>query len=110
MSTLASLLAEEGLTSKKAALDPLEVDMVIDEVADRTDRNHHTSALMLIADLLNARQQKKILAHIQAISDMVGHTPQGLLAVRMEYVYKPLLAMAKRQLTSDQYDALHGSL
>jgi hypothetical protein len=109
MNKLADLLAAEGLAMKTAQLDPEEVDLVIDMITDATDRNDHNGALELLCNLLNAHKTKRLLTHIQGIHSLLGHMPHGLVQVRTEYVYKPLMAEAKRKLDPEQFQSLHAA-
>ena len=102
-----SLLAS---LTRQARMDDDEVAVAADQMSRLTDSNHHTEALKVLADLLDDRKAKKILAHMEAISKLVGHTPQGMIQIRRYYIYEPLLKMAKRKLSSEQYDAIYGAL
>jgi|SaaInlV_165m_DNA_1040744.scaffolds.fasta_scaffold03195_7 hypothetical protein len=99
-----------SLNRQARRLDDDEVAVAVDQISELTDSNYHTEALKVLADLLDDRNAKKILAHIEAISNIVGHTPQGLIQIRMHYIYKPLLKQAKSKLSPEQYDAVHGAL
>jgi len=103
---LSSILEEEGLLERSAAADWKKV---IGEIADLTDHNDHNQALVVLAKALGDKRAQTLMEHIQAISDEVRHTPQGLIQVRMHYVSKPLMDMAKRKMSPEDYEAVHAA-
>jgi len=56
----------------------MEFEEFIEELADMTDRNFHTEALILVSEYYGLKKYTKILEKISEIQDVVGYLPVEL--------------------------------
>ena len=76
------------------------------EIAHLTDINHHTEALMKLAQMVGNDKYRKILHHIDKIHDLEGHLPHHLAELRREIGVK-LREIAEREFTSFEYHQIY---
>ena len=84
--------------------DPNDISLI----EQMTDRNNHTEALIVAADMLGLKNLKKKLTLVAQLQDMEGSMPMALREYR-DSLYDALMAQAKRQLDPEQFKKFYGA-
>jgi hypothetical protein len=100
----ASLVVE----AKEGVEADASVDQVIKNIAQMTDDNDHTGAVLALANLLKNEQWIKVLSCITEIQDELGHMPHKLGEFRDE-IRKELIEQAKVEFGEDVANKINSS-
>jgi len=76
--------------------------------AQMTDRNAHSEALVLGAELLGAKALRDKLQLVAKLHDLEGSMPPQLKGYR-DYLYDSLMTLAKQKLSPDEYKSFYGA-
>ena len=99
------------VTEAKAKGISPEIQQHADKLAKMTDENQHSEALVYIAE--KVLKDKRLTTMTKALLDLhmgIGAMSTGLGMVRNQDIWPRLDAMLKSKLSSEEYDAIHGSL
>lgn len=80
----------------------------IDRIRRMTDRNAHSEALVLGAELLGAKALKDKLQLVAKLHDLEGSMPPQLKGYR-DYLYDSMMTWAKKKLSTDEYKSFYGA-
>ena len=83
-------------------------DKAIYDIADMTDRNDHTGALIAGAEFLGAKKLKRIFAAIDIIRVMEGSLHPTIGKYRSEKS-EQLMKLAKKELDPEQFKKFNGA-
>jgi hypothetical protein len=92
---------------RKKAVTVSVTESQIKQIAKMTDRNDHVGALVFAAE--KVLKDKKLVAAIEAVGELhnfYGHMPTSLGEVKHD-LYKTTMARLKRQLSPEDYEAIH---
>ena len=78
------------------------------QIRQRTDRNNHTEAAELLAEIVSDNKALAVLEAIREISNYVGSIPNDLYDLRYK-VLKGLLKRASSKMSPEEYEALRMS-
>lgn len=81
---------------------------VVSAIAEMTDRNDHTEALIAGARMLGYKHIVDKLEMVKKLQSLEGHLPHPLSTYRYD-LYKQLMERAKKDLTPDQYKRFYGA-
>jgi hypothetical protein len=84
----------------------LEIDCAV--IAQLTNENHHTDALIRLAQMLGDDKCAKILGHLREIHHLQGHLAAPLAEMRRE-IGASLLITAEREFLPEQFDKIYGA-
>lgn len=84
------------------------IESEIEDMADMTDNNDHTGALIALATLLKDKVSLKKLQDIKAEQDRAGHLPSTESEARSK-IYKVLMASAKAKFDAETYKKIHSA-
>ena len=86
----------------------LDFDSTIDRINRMTDRNLHSEALVLGAELLGARALRDKLQLVAKLHDLEGSMPPQLKGYR-DYLYDSMMTLAKRQLDPEEFKRFYNA-
>ena len=78
----------------------------LDEIADATDNNDHTYAMILGAQFLKLPHLERVFNKIYKKQMELGHMPQDLMDYRYEK-YKEMMQLAKDGLAPEDFKKFH---
>lgn len=101
---LASEVAEISKLIKSAAVKNFE--KTVKEIAELTEGNNHTEAIVLGAELLGATKYVKIAKLINQIIGLEGHSPSDL-SKYSHSIYEEVVKLAKQKLSPEEYELFY---
>jgi len=94
--------------TREAAGDVSDKD--IDEIADLTDGNDHTGALLVLYEkVLKNRKAANALKAIIVLQDYFGHLPGEISKLRDKEFYEPAMKAVKSKFDADTAERIHGA-
>lgn len=93
---------KESMISESLVGDSVKFDKMVKQIADLTDDNAHTEALMVLAKHLRMKNVEKVLLGIQTIHNALGHMPTTLITFRTE-MSDEIMKYAERELEPVQF-------
>ncbi len=87
----------------------MDIDKLVNQVADLTDRNQHTAAVIEIAWYFNQVNTAQILTHVEQIAALVGSMPPELLKYR-DALTREILEAITRDHGQEGADRIQGAL
>lgn len=78
------------------------------KIAKMTDYNDHTGAIVAAAKMLSLKSVVDRAKLVDKLHDLEGGMPAELIKYRTS-LYNELLAHAKKKLSPEEYDQLHGA-
>lgn len=80
----------------------------IQKIAELTEHNAHTEALIVLAKALAFDRMAKVLKHVAGIQDTAGYLPEEIRQYRSK-IQKELLELARQEIDLDIYQKLRRS-
>lgn len=85
-----------------------QLDADCEVIAQLTDINHHTRALIRLAEMVGHEKYAKVLFHIDQIHELQGHLTTPLAEMRRD-IGADLRKIAQREFMPFEYSQINGA-
>jgi len=85
-----------------------DFDAKVAKIAEMTDENDHGGSILAAAKLVGDKKVADRVKLVMKLHMLEGHMPMELLNYRRG-LYKEMLATAKKKLSKDDLETLHGA-
>lgn len=80
----------------------------LEKIRVATAGNHHTEAVLILADFLSAEKSKKILINISSLQNLYGYMPKALQILR-DIELETLLFLLKKTYNDEVHNIFKAS-
>ncbi len=92
------------------SMSPEQLEWIVSEVAEMTNQNDHTGALVLIVDeMVSHKKLREAVYAVKALAEYYGDVSGGLSDIHRD-LYNEVLAYIKNTYGDDVHDTIYQSL